>query len=146
MKVQIPLPENANCYSELSIAHYLGNNEYEYFVFDKEGKVGNMWVEELGGEEYLTFETASFSPFNVGGHQIVLTGTSSNNHKPSAGSGSQGNRQRFQAFRKFGKRYRADKPESEKTVFRNWKYGRKAEPDISVKEKQYQDYLYRKNR
>lgn len=90
VKVQIPLPENANCYSELSIAHYLGNNEYEYFVFDKEGKVGNMWVEELGGEEYLTFETASFSPFNVGGHQIVGPGTSSNNHKPSAGSGSQG--------------------------------------------------------
>ena len=46
--------------------------------------------DRLGGEEYLTFETASFSPFNVGGHQIVGPGTSSNNHKPSAGSGSQG--------------------------------------------------------
>lgn len=90
VKVQIPLPENANCYSELSIAHYLGNNEYEYFVFDREGKVGNMWVEELGGKEYLTFETASFSPFNVGGHQIVGPGTSSNNHKPSSGSNAQG--------------------------------------------------------
>ena len=86
VKVLIPLPENANCYSELSIAHYLGNNEYEYFVFDRDGKVGNMSVEEADGKEYLSFETASFSPFNVGGHQIVGPGTSSNNHKPSTGT------------------------------------------------------------
>ena len=86
VKVLIPLPENANCYSELSIAHYLGNNEYEYFVFDRDGKVGNMSVEEVDGKEYLSFETASFSPFNVGGHQIVGPGTSSNNHKPSTGT------------------------------------------------------------
>ncbi|HIX28224.1 MAG TPA: LPXTG cell wall anchor domain-containing protein [Candidatus Blautia stercoravium] len=86
VKVLIPLPENANCYSELSIAHYLGNNEYEYFVFDRDGKVGNMFVEEVDGKEYLSFETASFSPFNVGGHQIVGPGTISNNHKPSTGT------------------------------------------------------------
>lgn len=86
VKVRIPLPENANCYSELSIAHYLGNNEYEYFVFDRDGKVGNMSVEEVDGKEYLSFETASFSPFNVGGHQIVGPGTSSKNHKPSTGT------------------------------------------------------------
>ena len=45
----------------------LGNNEYEYFIFDKDGKVGNMTIEVKDGEEYLAFETASFSPFNVGG-------------------------------------------------------------------------------
>lgn len=71
VKVMIPLPENANCFSDLSIAHYLGNNQYEYFVFSKDGKNGNMTVEEKNEVKYLTFETSSFSPFNVGGHQIV---------------------------------------------------------------------------
>ena len=86
VKVMIPLPENANCFSDLSIAHYLGNNQYEYFVFSKDGKTGNMTIEEKDGVEYLTFETASFSPFNVGGHQIVGPGVNSNNHKPSTGN------------------------------------------------------------
>lgn len=86
VKVMIPLPENANCFSDLSIAHYLGNNQYEYFVFSKDGKTGNMTIEEKDGVEYLTFETASFSPFNVGGHQIVGPGVNSNNHKPSTGT------------------------------------------------------------
>lgn len=86
VKVMIPLPENANCFSELSIAHYLGNNQYEYFVFSKDGKTGNMTVEEKDGAEYLTFETASFSPFNVGGHQIVGPGVNSSNYKPSTGT------------------------------------------------------------
>lgn len=89
VKVLIPLPENADCYSDLAIAHYLGNNEYEYFIFDKEGKVGNMTIEVKDGEEYLAFETASFSPFNVGGHQLVGPGTSSSGHKPSTGTGTQ---------------------------------------------------------
>ena len=93
VKVMIPLPENANCFSELSIAHYLGNNEYEYFVFSKDGKTGNMTVEEQDGKEYLTFETASFSPFNVGGHQIVGPGVSSGGHTPSTGSSQQNNTQ-----------------------------------------------------
>lgn len=88
VKVLIPLPENADCYSDLSIAHYLGNNEYEYFIFDKEGKVGNMTIEVKDGEEYLAFETASFSPFNVGGHQIVGPGITSPGHKPSTGTGT----------------------------------------------------------
>lgn len=86
VKVLIPLPENANCFSDLSIAHYLGNNQYEYFVFSKDGKTGNMTVEEKDGVEYLAFETASFSPFNVGGHQIVGPGVNSDNHKPSTGT------------------------------------------------------------
>ena len=86
VKVLIPLPENANCFSDLSIAHYLGNNQYEYFVFSKDGKTGNMTVEEKDGVEYLVFETASFSPFNVGGHQIVGPGVNSDNHKPSTGT------------------------------------------------------------
>ena len=86
VKVLIPLPENANCFSDLSIAHYLGNNRYEYFVFSKDGKTGNMTVEEKDGAEYLAFETASFSPFNVGGHQIVGPGVNSDNHKPSTGT------------------------------------------------------------
>ena len=90
VKVLIPLPENADCYSDLSIAHYLGNNEYEYFIFDKEGKVGNMTIEVKDGEEYLAFETASFSPFNVGGHQIVGPGITSPGHKPSTGTGTGG--------------------------------------------------------
>ena len=91
VKVLIPLPENADCYSDLAIAHYLGNNQYEYFIFDKEGKVGNMTVEKKDGQEYLAFETASFSPFNVGGHQIVGPGTNSNGHKaPSGGSNAGG--------------------------------------------------------
>lgn len=86
VKVMIPLPENANCFSELSIAHYLGNNQYEYFVFSKDGKTGNMTVEEKDGAKYLTFETASFSPFNVGGHQIVGPGVNSGNHTLSTGT------------------------------------------------------------
>ncbi len=86
VKVMIPLPENANCFSELSIAHYLGNNQYEYFVFSKDGNTGNMTVEEKDGAKYLTFETASFSPFNVGGHQIVGPGVNSGNHTPSTGT------------------------------------------------------------
>ena len=86
VKVLIPLPENANCFSDLSIAHYLGNNQYEYFVFSKDGKTGNMTVEEKDGVEYLVFETASFSPFNGGGHQIVGPGVNSDNHKPSTGT------------------------------------------------------------
>ena len=91
VKVLIPLPENADCYSDLAIAHYLGNNQYEYFIFDKEGKVGNMTVEKKDGQEYLAFETASFSPFNVGGHQIVGPGTNSSGHKaPSGGSNAGG--------------------------------------------------------
>lgn len=88
VKVLIPLPENADCYSDLAIAHYLGNNEYEYFIFDKDGKVGNMTIEVKDGEEYLAFETASFSPFNVGGHQIVGPGINSPGHKPSTGTGT----------------------------------------------------------
>lgn len=88
VKVMIPLPENANCFSDLSIAHYLGNNQYEYFIFDRDGKIGNMSVEEQDGKEYLTFETASFSPFNVGGHQIVGPGTNSTNHPVQGGSTS----------------------------------------------------------
>lgn len=90
VKVLIPLPENADCYSDLAIAHYLGNNQYEYFIFDKEGKVGNMTVEEKDGQEYLAFETASFSPFNVGGHQIVGPGTNSSGHKAPSGGSSAG--------------------------------------------------------
>ena len=86
VKVLIPLPENANCFSDLSIAHYLGNNQYEYFVFSKDGKTGNMTVEEKDGAEYLAFETASFSPFNVGGHQIVGPGVNSDKHTPSKGN------------------------------------------------------------
>ncbi len=86
VKVLIPLPENANCFSDLSIAHYLGNNQYEYFVFSKDGKTGNMTVEEKDGMQYLAFETASFSPFNVGGHQIVGLGVNSDKHKPSTGT------------------------------------------------------------
>lgn len=91
VKVMIPLPENADCYSDLAIAHYLGNNQYEYFIFDKEGKIGNMTVEVKDGAEYLAFETASFSPFNVGGHQIVGPGTSSSGHKAPVGGNSTGN-------------------------------------------------------
>ena len=45
-----------------------------------------MTVEEKDGAEYLAFETASFSPFNVGGHQIVGPGVNSDNHKPSTGT------------------------------------------------------------
>ena len=90
VKVLIPLPENADCYSDLAIAHYPGNNQYEYFIFDKEGKVGNMPVEEKDGQEYLAFETASFSPFNVGGHQIVGPGTNSSGHKAPSGGSSAG--------------------------------------------------------
>ena len=90
VKVLIPLPENADCYSDLAIAHYLGNNQYEYFIFDKEGKVGNMTVEKKDGQEYLAFETASFSPFNVGGHQIVGPGTNSSGHKAPSGGSSAG--------------------------------------------------------
>ena len=82
------MPENADCYSDLAIAHYLGNNEYEYFIFDKDGKVGNMTIEVKDGEEYLAFETVSFSPFNVGGHQIVGPGINSPGHKPSTGTGT----------------------------------------------------------
>lgn len=93
VKVLIPLPENADCYSDLAIAHYLGNNEYEYFIFDKDGKIGNMTIEVKDGEEYLAFETASFSPFNVGGHQIVGPGITSPGHTPSTGTGNQSTQQ-----------------------------------------------------
>ena len=72
----IPLPENAGEFSDLAVAHYLGNNSYEYFSFSHDGKTGNMTVEERNGREYLVFETASFSPFNVGGLQLVGPGAS----------------------------------------------------------------------
>ena len=74
--VMIPLPDNAGEFSELAIAHYLGNNSYEYFSFSHDGKTGNMTIEERDGREYLVFETASFSPFNVGGLQLVGPGAS----------------------------------------------------------------------
>ena len=49
-----------------------------------------MTIEVKDGEEYLAFETASFSPFNVGGHQIVGPGITSPGHKPSTGTGTGG--------------------------------------------------------
>lgn len=71
VKVMIPLPENAEAFSQLSVAHYLASQQYEYFVLGNEETPGNMTVETIDGIQYLTFETSSFSPFNVGGSQLV---------------------------------------------------------------------------
>lgn len=38
--VMIPLPENAGEFSDLAVAHYLGNNSYEYFPFPMMAKQG----------------------------------------------------------------------------------------------------------
>ena len=96
VKVMIPLPENAAAFSQLSVAHYLASQQYEYFVLGNEETPGNMTVETIDGIQYLTFETSSFSPFNVGGSQRVgpgsqdktNTGTSSGSQTGSQ-SGSQ---------------------------------------------------------
>lgn len=96
VKVMIPLPENAEAFSQLSVAHYLASQQYEYFVLGNEETPGNMTVETIDGIQYLTFETSSFSPFNVGGSQLVgpgsqdktNTGTSSGSQTGSQ-SGSQ---------------------------------------------------------
>lgn len=75
VRVMIPLPENADSFSQLSIAHYLGNSEYEYYTLPTEDYPGTLTVINIEGIEFLTFETASFSPFNVGGSQLVGPGT-----------------------------------------------------------------------
>ncbi len=85
VRVMIPLPENADSFSQLSIAHYLGNSEYEYYTLPTEECPGNLTIITIEGIEYLTFETASFSPFNVGGSQLVGPGT----QLPQSGSSSQ---------------------------------------------------------
>lgn len=73
--VMIPVPEGAQLYESLIIAHYMEEKgEYEYFVA---GQNLNLV------DGYLVFETASFSPFNIGGNQLVGIGTKSSNHKPS---------------------------------------------------------------
>ena len=120
VKVLIPLPENANCFSDLSIAHYLGNNQYEYFVFSKDGKTGNMTVEEKDGVEYLAFETASFSPFNVGGHQIVGPGVNSNNHKPSAGTSQSTTQTKPNTFASNSSTQSTVKPNTQKKPVQNY--------------------------
>lgn len=85
VRVMIPLPENADSFSQLSIAHYLGNSEYEYYTLPTEEYPGNLTIITIEGIEYLTFETVSFSPFNVGGSQLVGPGT----QLPQSGSSSQ---------------------------------------------------------
>lgn len=87
VRVMIPLPENAGNFSSLSVAHYLGNSEYEYYTLPTEGYPGTLAVINIEGTEYLTFETASFSPFNVGGSQLVGPGT----QIPHSGSSSDRN-------------------------------------------------------
>lgn len=73
--MMIPVPEGAQLYESLIIAHYMEEKgEYEYFVA---GQNLNL------ADGYLVFETASFSPFNIGGNQLVGIGTKSPNHKPS---------------------------------------------------------------
>lgn len=96
VKVMIPLPENADDFSQLSIAHYLGNSEYEYYtLLSEKQSAGSLNIETIEGEKYLVFETDSFSPFNVGGSQLVGPG-SPTSQKPSSaikdtGSSSSGN-------------------------------------------------------
>lgn len=75
VKVMIPLPENAEAFSQISVAHYLASCQYEYFVLGSEESPGNMTIETIDGIQYLTFETSSFSPFNVGGSQLVGPGS-----------------------------------------------------------------------
>lgn len=73
--VMIPVPEGAQLYESLIIAHYMEEKgEYEYFVAGQ-----NLNIVD----GYLVFETASFSPFNIGGNQLVGIGTKSPNHKPN---------------------------------------------------------------
>lgn len=73
--VMIPVPENAKLYDSIIIAHYIEEmGRYEYFI---PGQNLNI----IDG--YLVFETASFSPFNVGGNQLVGIGTKSPNHTPA---------------------------------------------------------------
>ena len=109
VRVMIPLPENAGSFSSLSVAHYLGNSEYEYYTFPTEEYPGTLAVTNIEGIDYLTFETSSFSPFNVGGSQLVGPGTqisqngsssnkntgnsSSGGNTPAASAGTSGNSQ-----------------------------------------------------
>ncbi len=87
VRVMIPLPENAGSFSSLSVAHYLGNSKYEYYTLPTEDYPGTLAVINIEGMDYLTFETASFSPFNVGGNQLVGPGTQT----PQSGSSSNQN-------------------------------------------------------
>lgn len=87
VRVMIPLPENAGSFSSLSVAHYLGNSKYEYYTLPTEDYPGTLAVINIEGMDYLTFETASFSPFNVGGNQLVGPGTQT----PQSGSSSHQN-------------------------------------------------------
>ena len=96
VRVMIPLPENAGSFSSLSVAHYLGNSEYEYYTLPTEEYPGTLAVINIEGIDYLTFETSSFSPFNVGGSQLVGPGTqtsqsSSSSNKNTGNSSSKGN-------------------------------------------------------
>ena len=93
VRVMIPLPENADSFSQISIAHYLGNSEYEYYTLPTEDYPGNLTIIHIEGTEFLTFETASFSPFNVGGSQLVGPGTQipqSGSSGQNSGSGTSG--------------------------------------------------------
>lgn len=96
VRVMIPLPENAGSFSSLSVAHYLGNNEYEYYTLPTEEYPGTLAVINIEGIDYLTFETSSFSPFNVGGSQLVGPGTqtsqsSTSSNRNTGNSSSKGN-------------------------------------------------------
>lgn len=69
------VPENVHLYDGLTIVHYMDETHYEYIELKITG-------------ENMSFETASFSPFNVAGSTILVggkPGTSGNNGttKPS---------------------------------------------------------------
>lgn len=75
------VPENIHLYDGLTIVHYMDETHYEYIELKITG-------------ETMSFETASFSPFNVAGSTILVGGkpsgssTSSNNSSSNTGTTS----------------------------------------------------------
>lgn len=78
--LSMAVPKNIDLYDGLTIVHYMDENHFEYIELHIEGDV-------------MSFETGSFSPFNVAGSTVIVGGkqpssgsSTSTGGNPSAGS------------------------------------------------------------
>lgn len=60
--LSMKIPENLSLYDGLKVVHYLSETVYELIELKFDG-------------EYMSFETASFSPFNVAGSNVLVGGS-----------------------------------------------------------------------
>ena len=71
--LSMAVPENVHLYDGLTIVHYMDETHYEYIELTITGDI-------------MSFETASFSPFNVAGSTVIVGGKPSGNTSKPSGS------------------------------------------------------------